>query len=261
MTKQKTALITGASSGIGKELARLFAQDGHHLVLVARRISKLNELKTEFESVFGIKVWTIEADLTQRQAPNEIFLFTEKEEIQLDFLVNNAGFGGHGKFHERQWIDDEAMIDLNIKVLASLTHLYLPGMVERRSGKILNIASTAGFLPGPLQATYYASKAFVVSFSQAIAEELSGTGVTVTALCPGPVDTEFFETAKLTGTNLQTQQKAASPLHTATIGYRDMNKGKLLSFDNATLKFSLLRIIPFVPHKMVLKMSRKMMEK
>ncbi|MDP2337909.1 MAG: SDR family oxidoreductase [Bacteroidota bacterium] len=258
---KKTALITGASSGIGKELARLFAIDGHHLVLVARRIDVLNELKTEFEKAYGIKVLTLGADLTQGDSPAEIFSETEKQGIKIDFLVNNAGFGGHGKFHERSLADDMAMIDLNVKTLSALTHLYLQGMLERKSGKILNVASTAGFLPGPLQATYYATKAFVVSFSQAVAEEIAGSGVTVTALCPGPVATEFFDTANMNGSRLLKMQKAASPLHTARAGYRGMQKGRLVSFDDGLMKFSLNWIVPFMPRKLVLIVSRKTMEK
>ena len=255
------ALITGASSGIGKELAKIHAAKGGDLVLVARREKELTELKNSLESGYKISVLVITKDLSDTSTPAEIFTETEKLGIQVEYLVNNAGFGGHGLFHERELEKDLAMVNVNITSLMLLTRLYLPGMVKRGNGKILNVSSTASFLPGPLQAVYYASKAFVTSFSQALAEELKGTGVTVTALCPGPVATEFFDTANLEGVKMLKTQKAMTPAKTAAIGYRDMMKGRLLSFDNGLLKFSLLRIVPFVPQRWVLKMSRMTMEK
>lgn len=258
---KNTALITGASSGIGKELARIHAGKGGDLVLVARRENELLALKTELESKFGVKVEIISKDLSNIQSAGEIFAETEKYAIQVEYLINNAGFGGHGFFYEREIEKDLAMVNVNITSLMLLTRLYLPGMVKRGTGKILNVSSTASFLPGPLQAVYYASKAFVTSFSQALAEELNGTGVTVTALCPGPVATEFFDTANMHGVKMLKTQKAMTPAKTAAIGYRDMMKGRLLSFDNGLLKFSLLRIVPFVPQRWVLKVSRMTMEK
>jgi hypothetical protein len=255
------ALITGASSGIGKELAKIHAAKGGDLVLVARREKELTELKNSLESEYKVKVLIISKDLSDTNTPTEIFAETEKLGIQVEYLINNAGFGGHGFFHEREMEKDQAMVNVNIISLMLLTRLYLPGMVTRGTGKILNVSSTASFLPGPLQAVYYSSKAFVTSFSQALAEELNGTGVTVTALCPGPVATEFFDTANMQGVKMLKTQKAMTPAKTATIGYRDMMKGRLLSFDNGLLKFSLLRIVPFVPQKWVLKVSRMTMEK
>lgn len=255
------ALITGASSGIGKELAKIHAAKGGDLVLVARREKELTELKKSLETEYKISVLVITKDLSDTSTPAEIFGETEKLGIQVEYLVNNAGFGGHGFFHERELEKDLAMVNVNITSLMLLTRLYLPGIVKRGTGKILNVSSTASFLPGPLQAVYYASKAFVTSFSQALAEELKGTGITVTALCPGPVATEFFDTANLEGVKMLKTQKAMTPAKTAVIGYRDMMKGRLLSFDNGLLKFSLLRIVPFVPQRWVLKMSRMTMEK
>ena len=255
------ALITGASSGIGKELARIHAAKGGDLVLVARRIAELEALKTELITQFGVKVEVIAADLSDLSSAEKIFNKTEKRGISIEFLMNNAGFGGHGLFHERETENDLAMINVNVTSLMLLTKFYLPGMVERRKGRILNVSSTASFLPGPLQAVYYASKAFVTSFSQALAEELRNSGITVTALCPGPVDTEFFDAANLKGVKMLNSQKAMSPVKTAEIGYRDMMKGKLLSFDNYLLRFSLLGIVPFLPRKWVLKVSRMTMEK
>lgn len=258
---RNTALITGASSGIGKELARIHAAKQGDLVLVARREKELTELKNSLESEYKVRVVIISKDLSDIKTPSEIFAETEKLGIQVEYLMNNAGFGGHGFFHEREMEKDLAMVNVNITSLMLLSRSYLPGMVARGKGKILNVSSTASFLPGPLQAVYYASKAFVTSFSQALAEELQGTGVTVTALCPGPVATEFFDTANMHGVKMLKTQKAMTPAKTAAIGYRDMMKGRLLSFDNGLLKFSLLRIIPFVPQRWVLKVSRMTMEK
>ncbi|NEP84786.1 MAG: SDR family NAD(P)-dependent oxidoreductase, partial [Okeania sp. SIO3B3] len=155
-----TALVTGASSGIGSELARLHAAKGGDLVLVARREEALNKLKSELENAHNIKATVIAADLAQPDSAEKIFAATEAASIQIDILINNAGFGGHGKFHERDLAKDQAMMQVNIVSLVNLTHLYLQGMVSRNSGKILHIASTAGFLPGPLQAVYFATKAF-----------------------------------------------------------------------------------------------------
>ena len=179
--------------------------------------------------------------------------------IQIEALINNAGFGGHGKFHERQWARDEAMIQLNIKALSELTHLFLQGMVARKRGRILNVASTAAFLPGPLQAVYYATKAFVLSFSQAIAEELRDENITVTALCPGPVATEFTTVGDLEG--VDTFKNAASPTSVAKVGYDAMIKGKLVVINDWKLSLMLNWIVPFVPRGTLLKMSRRAMEK
>ena len=258
---RNTALITGASSGIGKELARIHAAKGGDLVLVARRENELLALKTELESKLMVKVEIIAKDLSDIQSAGEIFIETERLGIQVDILINNAGFGGHGLFYEREMEKDLSMVNVNITSLMLLTRLYLPGMVKRENGKIMNVSSTASLLPGPLQAVYYASKAFVTSFSQAIAEELNGTGVTITALCPGPVATEFFETANMEGVKMLKTQKAMTPEKTAAIGYRDMMKGKLLSFDNGLLKFSLNWLVPLLPRRWVLKVSRMTMEK
>ena len=188
-----TALVTDASSVIGAELARLHAAKGGDLVLVARREKALNDLKSELEKAYGIKATVIAADLAHPDSAEKIFTLTEAAGIQIDVLINNAGFGGHGKFYKRDLAKDQAIMQVNMVSLVNLTHLYLQGMVSRNSGKILHVASTAGFIPGPLQAVYYATKAFVVSFSQAIAQELSDTNVTSTVLCPGAVVTGFVE--------------------------------------------------------------------
>ncbi len=259
MADKATALITGASSGIGLEMARIHANAGGDLVVVARRRTALEELKAELESKHQVSVMVIEADLTRQEAPSDVHRQVTDAGIGIDYLINNAGFGGHGLFHEREWAQDESMIQLNVMALTELTRLFLPAMVERGRGKVLNVASTAGFIPGPLQAVYYATKAYVLSFSQAIAEELKDAGVTVTALCPGPVDTGFVKAGNLEGVDAFDQ--AASARTVAEVGYEAMLKGKHIAIDDRRLGFMLNWIVPFLPRKMVLRMSRQSMEK
>ncbi|MEA5468223.1 SDR family oxidoreductase [Spirulina sp. 06S082] len=254
-----TALVTGASSGIGAELARLHAAKGGDIVLVARREDALNQLKLELEQAHGIKATVIVADLAEPDSAEQIFAATEAAGIQVDILINNAGFGGHGKFHERDRAKDQAMMQVNMVSLVNLTHLYLQGMVDRNSGRILHVASTAGFLPGPLQAVYYATKAFVLSFSQAIAQELADTNITSTALCPGAVATGFVAAGNLEGNSLW--DNAASPESVARCGYEAMMKGKLVKINERSLSFILNWVFPFLPRKTVLKISQKSMEK
>ena len=254
-----TALITGASSGIGKELARYHGARGGNLVLVARSEDKLKELKTELENNYGISVMVIAADLAHSESADQIFSATEKAGQQIDILINNAGFGGHGKFHQRELAKDQAMMQVNMASLVSLTHLYLEGMVQRKAGKILHVASTAAFLPGPLQAVYYATKSFVLSFSQAIAQELDGTGVTSTALCPGAVSTGFVAAGDLDG--VKVFDKAASAESVAECGYEAMLRGDLVKINEKGLHFLLNWVVPFLPRRVVLKISQKTMEK
>jgi len=256
----KTALITGASSGIGTELARLHAAEGGDLVLVARRKEALDALKKELEEAHGITATVVAVDLAEAGAAERVFAATEEAGLVIDILINNAGFGGHGKFHERDLADDRSMMQVNMVALVDLTHLYLQGMVSRKSGKILHVASTAGFMPGPLQAVYYATKAFVISFSQAISEELSGSGVTSTALCPGAVDTGFVAASNLEGAALF-QKPGASPESVAACGYEAMSKGDLVKINEPSLNFMLGWVVPLLPRRLVLKISRKTMEK
>lgn len=191
------------------ELAKIHAQKGGNLVLVARSEDKLAQLAQELESQYGIKAWVIAQDLAQPNAAQTIFERTEAQGITVDILINNAGFGGHGRFFERELEKEQQMIQVNITALTELTHFYLKGMVERRRGKILNVSSTASLLPGPLQAVYYATKAYVTSFSQAIAEEVAEFGVTVTALCPGAVATGFVNAGDLQGVDAWKNAKSA----------------------------------------------------
>jgi len=254
-----TALVTGASSGIGVEFARYHASKGGDVVLVARSKDRLDELKSELESAHGISATVIAADLAQPDSAENIFAATEAAGLQIDILINNAGFGGHGKFHERDLAKDQAMMQVNMVSLVNLTHLYLQGMVNRNSGKILHVASTAAFMPGPLQAVYYATKAFVMSFSQAVAQELDGTNVTSTVLCPGAVATGFVAAGDLEGVDLW--NNAATPESVAKCGYDAMMKGELVKINEPGLSFVLNWVVPFLPRKAVLKVSQKAMEK
>ncbi len=202
MSERKTALITGASSGIGYELTRLFARDGYDLVLVARRAEALDSSAMELRQRYGIRVTPIAKDLSEVSAANEIEQALESNAIAVDVLVNNAGVGLHGPFTQASLEDTLALLGVNIVTLTRLTHRLLSQMLQRHEGKILNVASTAAFQPGPLMAVYYASKAYVLSFSEALANELRGSGVTVTALCPGPTATHFQRRSGMTNTRL-----------------------------------------------------------
>ncbi|HKF41859.1 MAG TPA: SDR family oxidoreductase [Thermoanaerobaculia bacterium] len=193
--RAQTALITGASSGIGSELAKLAAADGCGLVLVSRRQDRLEALASDLSVAHGIAARVLTADLARPGSPRRIFEDLEKERVAVDILVNNAGLGLYGEFSTSDLDRQLEVVEVNVVALTELTRLLLPGMIERGRGRILNVASTAAFQPGPYMAVYYATKAYVLSFSEALAEELKETGVTVSALCPGPVTTEFQEVA------------------------------------------------------------------
>ena len=255
-----TALITGASVGIGREFARYHAARGGDLIITARRAEALEALKSELEEKHGVSVSTIPLDLGSAEAAGKLYEAAKATGAQIDVLINNAGFGGHGKFIERELSDDLAMIDLNVDALVALCHMVGKDMVAQGGGKILNVSSTAAHMPGPLQATYFATKAFVSSFSQAIAEELKGTGVTVTALEPGYVHTEFAASANLEGTSL-VNQKGATAAEVAKIGYDAMMDGKLTIINEGQLRFMLGWVMPLMPQGMRLNMIRKMQEK
>ncbi|KZN53559.1 SDR family NAD(P)-dependent oxidoreductase [Pseudoalteromonas luteoviolacea] len=254
-----TALITGASGGIGLELAHLHAQQGGDVVLVARSEDKLKALASEIEVKYNVSATVISEDLSDPLSAQRIFDKTEALNLQIDVLINNAGFGGHGIFYERERTADQYMIQVNITTLTDLTHLFVKGMVARKSGRILNVSSTASFLPGPLQAVYYATKAFVTSYTQAIAEELLGTGVTATALCPGAVNTGFVAAGNLEGVDVWKNARSARSV--AECGYKAMQQGKLVAFNERKLQFLLNWVTPLLPRKVVLKLSRQSMEK
>ena len=222
---EKTALITGASGGIGLELVKLFAKDGYNLVLVARSEDKLHRIAEQLRARRGIKVHVITKDLSQASSPQEVHNEVQAAGIRVDVLVNNAGFASYGKFPEISLQHELELLQTNIVTLTHLTKLFLPPMIENGSGRVLNLASTAAFQPGPLMAVYYASKAYVLSFSEAIANELKDTGVTVTALCPGPTRTGFQARASMEGSRL-VQGDIAGPKAVALAGYRGIISGK-----------------------------------
>jgi hypothetical protein len=232
-----TALITGASGGIGLELAKLFARDGHDLVLVARSGPPLEELARECESRHAVKALVRPADLSRSDAPQEIFVELQREAVHVDFLVNNAGFGAHGAFADVESKTHLDIVQVNVVALTHLTRLFLPDMLARRSGRILNVASTAAFVPGPYMSVYYASKAFVLSHSVALSRELRRSGVTVTALCPGPTRTGFQARANMADAKLF-RVSVMSSMAVARAGYEGMLRGRRIVIPGISNKLS-----------------------
>src|SRR5437870_9338714 len=226
--QKRTALITGASGGIGYEFAKLSAQDHNNLVLIARSGSKLAQIADELQQQFGISARSIALDLASPIAPQFLFDQLQREGIPIDILVNNAGYGRFGEFAELPLEESLGQIQLNVLALTALTRLFVGPMLERRSGKILNVASTAGFQPGPRMAVYYASKAYVISFSEALANELAGKGITVTCLCPGATTTGFANRAGNDKSRLFKQFRPMDAKTVALKGYRGLVAGKTL---------------------------------
>lgn len=255
-----TALITGASNGIGLELAKIHASKGGDLVLVARNLAKLNELKAELEKQYKVKVYTISKDLSALNAALEVYNETKQHNIQIDYLINNAGFGDFGMFVDLDWNKQLQMINLNITTLTHFTHLYLQDMVKRKSGKIMNVASTAAFQSGPTMAVYFATKAYVLSFSEAIDNEVSDKGITVTALCPGATESGFQAAAAMEESALVKGKKLPTSQEVAIYGYDAMLKGKTVAihgFMNAVMANS----VRFAPRAIVVKLTRKLQDK
>lgn len=254
-----TALITGASAGIGAEFARYHASLKGDLILVARRGEVLEALRTELQNAHGVAVHVIAQDLGVAGGADALVAAVEKLGVDVDVLINNAGFGGHGRHIERDLADEQAMIDLNVKALVTLTHAFGAKMAARGKGRILQVGSTAGMMPGPLQAVYFATKAFVGSYSQAIDHELRPKGVTCTVLAPGYVETEFANRADLGGTDLV--KDGATAASVAKQGYDAMMGGVLVTLNEKRLSFLTGWIIPFLPRRAVLKMVEKMQTK
>jgi hypothetical protein len=240
---RSVALITGASGGIGLELARLCAKGGHDVILVARSQAKLEEIAKYLSGMYQARVEIIVADLADPEAPQAIMEEVARRGLGIDVLVNNAGFGQWGLFGRGDPARQLAMVHVNVVALMQLTRLALPRMVSQRRGRILNVASTAGFAPGPLMAVYYATKAFVVSFTEAVAQELKGTGITATALCPGPTRTGFGAEAGTADTNLFKTPAVMDPAPVAEAGYRGMIRGRVL-------------VVPGIPNKLLLLVIR-----
>ncbi len=257
---KNTALITGASNGIGLELAKVHASKGGDLVLVARNKSKLDELKTTLESQFKVKVYVIGKDLSLNESAQEVYDETRKQNIQIDYLINNAGFGDYGMFVETDWQKTSQMIQLNITTLTQFTKLYLQDMVKRRSGKIMNVASTAAFQSGPLMAVYFATKAYVLSFSEAIDNEIKDKGVTITALCPGATESGFQEVAAMEESNLVKGRKLPTSKEVAVFGYAAMMKGKTVAI-HGLMNWILANSVRFTPRAIVVKLTRKIQDK
>lgn len=249
---KNVALITGASSGIGRELADIHAKNQGDLILVARRKNLLESLATELRQKYNVNVLVIEKDLTKTEAVNELADQLVNDKIRIQYLFNNAGFGGYGEFVDRNISEDLNMIQLNVSSLVELSHAISKHMIQHGGGMILNTASTAGFIPGPLQATYFATKAFVVSFSQALDQEMRKKGVTVTALCPGPVKTEFIDVAGMSKSKMFDGAKSA--YYTANKGYNAMLKKQLICISEPSLNILLNYFLWMVPRRMVLKM-------
>jgi short-subunit dehydrogenase len=255
-----TALITGASNGIGLELAKVHASKGGDLVLVARNKLKLDELKTELEKQYKISVLTIGKDLSLPNTANEIYDETNKKNIQVDFLINNAGFGDFGMFAETDWNKELQMINLNITTLTLFTKLYLQDMLKRRSGKIMNVASTAAFQSGPTMAVYCATKAYVLSFTEAVSNEVSNKGITITALCPGDTETGFQAAGAMEESELFKGKKLSTAKEVAEYGYASMIKGKTVAI-HGMMNYLVSNSIRFIPRAFVLKVSRKLLDK
>jgi len=253
---KETVLITGASSGLGMELAKLFAADGADLVLVARREDRLNELAEKLRSDHGIQVYVLPKDLSKKSAPEEIFSQLEKENIQIDVVVNNAGFGNKGHIADLDIDLQLDMIQVNLVALTHLTRLFIPGIIERGYGGILNVGSLAGFQPGPNLAVYFATKAYVLSFTEALAEEISNPNIKITCLAPGPVKTEFGEKSDLEDSLLfKVSLMEMEPVVKA--GYSGFRKGQTIVIPGLKQQ-----IVPFLnrftPRLLVRKIAKKL---
>ena len=245
-----TVLVTGASGGLGLELARLFAKDGCDVILTARSEPKLREIAAQFAADYGVTATPIAADLSQPDGVDALMAAVNGRGFTVDVLVNNAGFGDFGPFAECDMEKQEKMIALNVTALVKLTHAVLPAMKAKKHGKILQVASIASFQAGPLMSIYYATKAFVLSFSQALSRELKGSGITVTALCPGPIKTGFEDAANLDNSKLFSSLKVSTAEDVAAYGYRATQKGRRIAVHGALNKLTVFAV-RFAPRSLV----------
>lgn len=248
------ALITGASKGIGYELAVLFAENGHNIILVARNEEKLKQVSDYLEYNFKVKTLILPVDLSQPDAADDIFRMVTEDQIPVDYLVNNAGFYVNGNFSETSWEKEHRLIQLQCLTHARLIKLFLPGMIRRRKGGILNIGSTGSFVPGPYNAVYCAAKSFVLSLSEAVAEEVAGSGVTVTALCPGGVITDFWNGISRRKSFLFPMTKASE---VAKAGYKGLMKGKRIVIPGKIDRINVF-LTRFIPAKILTGIAGKM---
>ena len=252
---RNVALVTGASGGIGEELARLLAAGGADVVLLARSADKLQSLGSELARAHNINASVLSVDLSALDAADAVVRTLAERQLTIDILVNNAGFGTHGEFAREDPRELERMLYLNVVALTMLTRHLLPGMLERRRGRILNVASTAAFQPGPLMAVYYASKAYVLSLSEALAEETRGTGVTVTCLCPGPTRTGFQSRAHIEDSRLFNVASVMSSADVARAGYDAMMAGRPLVIPGLMNKVG-VQVLRFAPRRIPPKIVR-----
>jgi uncharacterized protein len=256
--RRETALITGASTGIGLDLARLMAPD-FDLIISARHQPKLEQIAQELQFRHGNHVHVIAADLAKPESPPAMLDEVGRRGLRVDVLINNAGFGAYGEFKDIPWPTEAEMIQVNIAALTELTKLFLPPMLERKHGRIMNVASTAGFQPGPLMAVYYATKAYVISFSEAIANELKGTGVTVTCLAPGATATDFAARADMEKSRLFKMGRMKSS-DVARTGYKAMMSGKTLTIPGVR-NWVMAESVRFGPRKLVTAIARSVQER
>jgi len=261
-SEKKLALITGASAGIGLELAQIHASKGGDLVLVARRKDRLEAIKSQLEEEFGVRVHVISKDLSKSESPEEIFKELSNQNLKIDYLINNAGFSRQGYFHEGDWNNQETIIMVNVMAMVKLTHLFLPEMIKQNKGKILFVASSAAFAPGgPLQSIYFASKAFLVSFSRGLSGELAGSDVSTTVLCPGATDTEFEKVSGLDKTPLFTKERVFTAGEVARDGYEAIMRGEMLKMTALTsANRFVLKNMNLFPAKRVLEQIKKRQE-
>ena len=253
-------LITGASGGIGLELARLCAKNKQNLIVVARSEKTLIQLANDLTEKFSVEVLPIVKDLSNPNAPNDLFQEITQKKIAVDILINNAGFGDHGYFPRAPINKINEMIQLNVTNLTLLTHLFIQDMLKNKKGKILNVASVASFQPGPFMAVYYATKSFVLSFSEALAEEVENSNITVTALCPGPTISGFQDAANMKNIALMDSMKWPSSKEVAEYGFRAMMKGQRVAIHGLANQFA-VQLIKFIPRSWVVKIVRRLQEK
>ncbi|MGO8970319.1 MAG: SDR family NAD(P)-dependent oxidoreductase [Myxococcaceae bacterium] len=256
----ETVLVTGASSGIGAELARAFARSGASLVLTARSVDRLEALAGELRAKCQVAVRVIAADLASPLGASRLVQRLGEEGVEVDVLVNNAGYAAFGGFTETRWTDEAGMLQLNVVALTELTKRLLPAMVARKRGGVLNVASTAAFQPGPLMAVYYATKAYVLSFSEALAEELRGSGVSVTALCPGPTASGFQARAAMEDSKLVKGKRLMPAASVAQAGYEGFRRGASVVIPGLANRL-LAQSVRFTPRRWVTRLVHKMSER
>lgn len=259
---EKWALVTGAAGGIGLEFARLLCADGYNLIMIDLDEGNLARRKKELQQKYGSKVEALSFDLSEKSAAARVYEWVQKMGVKLQILVNNAGFGMFGMFASTSWEREEQMINLHVYTPTQLVKLFLPGMIDRKQGKILNVSSLAAFHPGPLMCMYYSTKAYLLSFSTSVATELKGTGVSMTALCPGITKTGFQKAVGSSDPKISVNMASAEKV--ASLGYRAMTKGKVLAVPGLLNNFILFvrRFVPLTSQaQMVMRIQEKNRQK